>query len=140
MTEISVHPGYLTIDGIIRPNVGCAYTISESLVKHAEAKGPRYRYRDLRLVIETLKSPTTVFEDLRRKGEEKSICIVGRPKSRFLNAGAEVPFPDGYVFLVFATADRKVTGWRVEKCDPDNPQLPENHADRFGTNLWTQQS
>src|SRR5688572_27164193 len=76
LTEDGLHATELLhVEGFIRPNVRCLYTIQRSLVEHVEQFGPRYRYRDLYLAVDTLKNPLAVFEGLKRIGEEKSICV-----------------------------------------------------------------
>jgi len=123
--------------GPIRPNVPCDYRICRSLLERYRKNGPEYKFRLLRLVPEVLKEPFMVFEDLKRDGEENSVCIVGRPANTFDNEGNEIPFPDGFLFLVFADGDRKVTDWRIEQCDSSDQKFPQKHAERFGRNLWS---
>ncbi len=89
-----------------------------------------------------LLDPTSVFEGIRLDEDEDRYesgagwrCYCGLPASSYRIDGSKgPPFPDE-VYLVFINNERIAYNWRWEKCDPDNPQLPIDHATRFNRRL-----
>ncbi len=87
-----------------------------------------------------LQRPTAIFQGLRRDEDEDRTgagwrCYSGRPDKAFAADGTERrPYP-GQVFLVFVNDEGVAYNWRWEKADPDNPDLPVDHAIRFKQRL-----
>jgi hypothetical protein len=91
----------------------------------------------LKLVMEVLQAPTVVFQGWERPEHEDDLCYVGSPARDFPKEGIDVPAPKGFVFLVYVTKSGVLSDWRWEKCDPENPNFPENwNQRRYGRLLW----
>lgn len=131
-------PTVIAVDGIIRPGVRCDYRIRLRNVERWRDSGPRWKYYAVAQAKETLKNPICVYEGLQREAQDEGICIVGRPAQIPKNDGTLVPFPKGFLFLVFANADRIVVNWRVDMADKDDPDVPYDSINRFRKNLWKQ--
>jgi hypothetical protein len=98
--------------------------------------GVSVRYYRLLLVEEVLSDPSVVFEGWEREGQDEGLCYVARPKRDFRSDCIEVPAPPGMVFLVFVTSGGKISEWRWEKSDVDNPEFPEGYKTRFRRIVW----
>jgi len=87
-----------------------------------------------------LQNPTAVFEGLRWDEDEDLRgygwrCYCGVPKVAFHTDGAKhKPYPD-QVYLVFVNDEGVAYNWRWEKADPDDPNLPIEHKERFKQRL-----
>lgn len=79
-----------------------------------------------------LRHPAAIFQGVREEGEAEWLCYCAIPQKAFRKeSGQEIPpYPDE-VYLVFVDADRIAYNARWEKCDQDNPKLPEKHETRF---------
>jgi hypothetical protein len=92
------------------------------------------------IVPAVLQHPAGVFEGLRWDEDEAPRgvgwrCYCGIPEYAYLRDGTAVrPFP-GQVYLVFVNDERVAYNWRWEKADPDQPQFPINHKERFKKQL-----
>lgn len=95
---------------------------------------PRF-YRVL-LVPEIVRNPAVVFEGWERAGHEDDLCYAGIPSTDFRTDTIQVPPPPGKTFLVFVTRRGRVTKWRWEDADPDQPEYPENWRTRFRRIVW----
>jgi hypothetical protein len=93
-----------------------------------------------RLLIakEVVGDPAVVFEDWMRPEREECLCYGGRPDHDFRGPQIETPPPPGMVFCVFVLPSGKITDWRWELADSDEPDYPENWNERFGRILWPQ--
>lgn len=88
------------------------------------------------IVPQILQEPTAIFEGLRQDEDEAREgygwrCYCGVPRQAFHADGtSRSPYPD-QVYLVFVNNERVAYNWRWEKADPDDPDLPVNHDERF---------
>lgn len=92
-----------------------------------------------RLVLaqEVAQNPIVVLQDLKRHETEESLCYCGRPSHDFRGLQIETPPPPGMVFCVYVTKTGKMTRWKWEKSDQNDPDLPENsNHNRFGRIVW----
>jgi len=92
------------------------------------------------LMPQILLSPTAVFEGLKEDDDEDRRgvgwrCYCGVPDKAYHPDGSQRPPYPGQVFLVFVNEDRVAYNWRWEKADPENLELPQNHAQRFRRRL-----
>lgn len=94
------------------------------------------------IVPSILQHPTAVFEGIRRDEDETRgsraeawRCYCGIPTNSYRDDGTAAPPYEDEVFLVFIDSDRLAYNWRWERCDPDDPRLPENHKIRFRRRL-----
>jgi hypothetical protein len=92
-----------------------------------------FRLQNVKIVVD---SPSAVFEGWERDGQSKGLCYVGRPDSDFRFDGIQLPRPPGMIFAVFATQSGKISDWRWEPCDQEDPDLPIDHQNRFGRLIW----
>ena len=104
----------------------------DGLTRH----GVRARFFRLLLVEGMLADPMVVFQGWEREGHDNDLCYVGRPERDFRSGSIEVPPPPGMVFVVFVTASGKVSEWRWEKSDEENPEFPEDYKARFRRIVW----
>jgi hypothetical protein len=98
------------------------------------SKGQIFEAREL--VPAVLQGPKAIFEGFCTEGDEDNRgvgwrCYVGGPDRSYTADGQKRPPWEDEVFLVFLNADRVAYNRRWEKCDWDDPMLPQNHADRF---------
>lgn len=87
-----------------------------------------------------LQKPVAVFEGLRCDEDEDRSgygwrCYCGVPDRGYRADGTErAPYP-GQVYLVFVNSEGIAYNWRWEKCDSQDPKLPENYKERFRKRL-----
>jgi hypothetical protein len=87
-----------------------------------------------------LKTPTAIFEGLRRDEDEDRWgygwrCYCGLPEQSFRLDGSAGPPYTGQVYLVFVNDERVAYNWRWEKADADDPRLPIGYQTRFKQRL-----
>jgi hypothetical protein len=87
-----------------------------------------------------LQRPKAIFEGLRHDEDDDRRtagwrCYVGIPDRSYTADGQKRPAWEDKVFLVFINSDRVAYNWRWEKCDLDQPNLPQNWSDRFKTRV-----
>lgn len=92
------------------------------------------------LVPMILQKPTAVFEGLRRDEDEDRRgygwrCYCGVPDHSYRVDGTEGPPYPGQVYVVFVNSDGIAYNRRWEKCDSEDPRLPENYRARFRKKL-----
>jgi hypothetical protein len=92
------------------------------------------------IVPEILQNPTAVFEGLRRDEDDDQWgcgwrCYCGIPSNSYTSDGREKASYPMQVYLVFVNDEGVAYNWRWEKADPDDPDLPINHQDRFQRRL-----
>lgn len=90
----------------------------------------------IQLAAEVAQDPVAVFQDWKRPEHEDGLCYVGRPSHDFRGVEIETPPPPNMVFLVYTKPSGKITDWRWEKADPNNPDFPEDYQTRFGRLVW----
>jgi hypothetical protein len=78
------------------------------------------------------------FEGIRRDEDEDKHevgagwqCYCGIPTKSYRSDGSAGPPYADEVYLVSINSERIAYNWRWEKCDPDDPRLPKEHAERF---------
>jgi hypothetical protein len=62
-------------------------------------------------------------------------CYCGVPDRSYTAEGEKCPPRRGQVYLVFVNEDHVAYNWRWEQADPNNPNLPLNHENRFQRRL-----
>jgi hypothetical protein len=92
------------------------------------------------IVPQILQHPTAVFEGLRQDEDEDRQgvgwrCYCGIPEHAYHSDGSERSSYPGQVYLVFVNDEGVAYNWRWEKAAPDDPDLPQNHQDRFRERL-----
>jgi hypothetical protein len=92
------------------------------------------------IVPQILQHPTAVFEGLRQDEDEDRQgvgwrCYCGIPEHAYHSDGSERSSNPGQVYLVFVNDEGVAYNWRWEKAAPDDPDLPQNHQDRFRERL-----
>jgi len=82
--------------------------------------------------------PTAVFEGIRTDEDDNASeggagwrCYCGIPANSYRADGSAGPSYQGKVYLIFVNDERVAYNWRWEKCDPEDPRLPIDHATRF---------
>ena len=91
-------------------------------------------------VPEVLQRPLAVFKGLRREADdpphgENWLCYCGRPTRAYQAYGSHrAPWPDE-VFLVFVSDELIVYNWYWVEADPQDANLPLDHAVRFKERL-----
>ena len=92
------------------------------------------------IVPEVLQSPTAIFQGLCRDEDEDRRgagwrCYCGIPDQAYHSDGtSRRPYP-GQIFLVFVNDEGVAYNWRWEKADPDSPEVPQHHTERFRERL-----
>lgn len=92
------------------------------------------------IVPAILQKPTAIFEGLRRDEDEDRWgygwrCYCGIPENAYrVDGTSRSPYP-GQVYLVFVNDAKVAYNWRWEKADPDHPNLPLDHENRFKMRL-----
>ncbi len=92
------------------------------------------------LVPQALQCRGPVFEGLRSETDEDKRgvgwrCYCSLPDRSYTADGDKRPPRRGQVFLVFLNEDRVAYNWRWEPADPENPELPLDHKNRFKRRL-----
>lgn len=87
-----------------------------------------------------LQQPSAIFEGLRRDEDEDPRgfgwrCYCGIPACSYRPDGSEARAYPGQIYLVFVNDERVAYNWRWEKADPDDLNLPLDHANRFKRRL-----
>src|SRR5262245_14537605 len=114
----------------------CEFRISADLIMRKNKYGPDDVFYNLRNVPFAVNHPQAIFKGLDRDGHENSYCYAACPCRRFVSDNNSLPVEDGFVFLVFVTADFDIFDWRFEKTDDIDKQLPRNYKHRFGELIW----
>ena len=95
------------------------------------------RFYRLLLLSEVLSDPTAIFQGWEREGQDGGLCYVGSPAKDYRSESIEVPPPPGKVFLAFVTSRGKVSEWRWEDSDEDDPHFPKGYnKGRFTRIAW----
>lgn len=107
--------------------------------------GLENQYLESIAVPQVVESPTSIWKDLQRDGQEFAFCYAGKPKFIYRrNTRIEVPPPKNMVFAVFISPTRSsggqfiVSKWTFIKEAPDKVGFPINYEDRFGEQVWPQ--
>jgi hypothetical protein len=126
------------------PGMGglCKVQISHKRMQAVSKRGIVQASECAHLVPSILLSPETIFEGIRLDEDEDKFegsvgwrCYCGTPAHSYRTDGSQAPPYPNEVFLVFVNDERTAYNWRWEKCDPDDPRLPINHATRFKRRL-----
>jgi hypothetical protein len=126
--------GFLGID----PATGKQRTIQLAYekIKALKRLGPGKMKDAGYLVPEVLLSPTAIFKGLTLDSDEPQrgagwFCYAGLPTWCFEHDGRQFPAPKNRVFLVFVNDEWIAYNWYWCAADPDRPELPKAHAERF---------
>ena len=110
----------------------------EWLVKHWP-----HSFRNLQTAYEVLRNPNRIFSGLNRPFSNSSnmLCFAGKPKYWFVGeSNSNVPFPPGFVYLVFLNERKSLYEFRPEKADIEDSLSPEDFKNRFGELIWKKPS
>ena len=110
------------------------FKIPSEVVKDLESEGPEHRLHDLKSAVEVLKNPSCIYADLKRHGQKKGLCYIGKPKQ--YGRDWEAPAPRDMLFVVYATERFTIFEWGWEKVDPSNKDQLKNITERFGRLSW----
>ena len=124
------------VDGKLSSEIQISYERMQSVGRRSMAHASECAY----IVPKILSGPTAIFQGLRRDEDEDRLgygwrCYCGRPQQAYRPDGTSIPPYRDQVFLVFINDERVAYGWRWEKADPDDLNLPVDHADRFQQRL-----
>ncbi|MFQ5962768.1 MAG: hypothetical protein ACE5KZ_00610 [Candidatus Scalinduaceae bacterium] len=98
---------------------------------------------NLYTVHEVLIKPNRIFSGLNRPYSDSSnkLCVVGKPLYWYIgNTNNKVPFPSGFVYVVFLNERYSVYEFGAEKADTDDSLSPIGWRDRFGELIWKKNS
>lgn len=132
-------PGFYEFEGMHPSGKGVAVfrIAKDGVLEHFKKTGNSSMYLDAILIPGVVSTPAAVFEDLKRPGQEKSLCYCGMPDEKFRNdTHLSLPPPPGKTFVVFCTSDFKILKWGWEDEDEDMSGYPSGHQARFGRKLW----
>ena len=119
---------------------GCppiALKLSKAHVLGTADRGLKARFARIKLIPEVVKDPIIVLEGWKREGYDKALIYVGKPNHDFRSPEIELPQPPGMLFLVFATPETYIiSDWRWEVASAEDPNLPEESANRCEKVLW----
>jgi len=131
--------GFLTVLGLGPSGLSqCEFKVPLKQVRHLETHGPTHKFYELVSACDVLKNPMAVFEGLRRDGQEKGLCYIGRP--RRYGDGVEYPPHPNMVFIVCVTEENTIFEWGWEREDTARTGLPVNSKQRFGKIKWKHSS
>jgi hypothetical protein len=119
----------------------CQFFVSVKYVRDLQAYSKSSDViADMFNIEPVLQDPTSLFEGLNRTEFDDGYCYCGVPerKYKFGQTGAiiDLPFPPGFVFVVFVNIQPDgltITGWENRKCDPNDPLRPNGWATDFRT-------
>jgi hypothetical protein len=78
-----------------------------------------------------------IRDDEREVDDDGWLCYVSRPSHAYdWKTGKRVPAWPGEIFLVYVTDERVVYHWCWVKADPDDPDLPIDHDERFKAKVF----
>jgi len=93
-------------------------------------------------VPEVLQHPAAIFEGLKRETDESQKgkglglrCYCGIPRTAYRQNGEPCDPWLGQVLMVFVDTNKVVYNWYWYASDPEDPNLPEDHAVRFQERL-----
>lgn len=110
--------------------------VEEEQLNHLLHNEHRVKFSRLLIAKEVVGDPVIVFEDWMRPEREEGLCYCGHPDHDFRGPQIETPPPPGMVFCVFVLPSGKITDWRWELAEPEEPDYPENWKERFGRIIW----
>jgi hypothetical protein len=94
---------------------------------------------DAWLAPDVLISPSGIWQNLNRGGQQEAFCYVGVPTGNFARSqGGHVPLLEGKTFMVFLDKGFEVAKWRWCEMDGQTYGFPIDHDSRFGRRLWPQ--
>jgi hypothetical protein len=113
------------------------FVMSDAL-RHWRSHNPQ-KYYDGGLAGEVLKSPTSIFQGLQRRGLELSYCYCGKPPVRWTDAQVEAPSPPNMVLAFYIRPWEDglwIWDWNWLTEDPRTPGHPEFWQDNFARRTW----
>ena len=131
---------YLTLQAIEPDGSPCSVQISFERMQTVGKRSMGHAKECGIIVPGILQEPTAIFEGLRSDEDEDPRgvgwrCYCGVPEQAFYPDGTARSTYPGQVYLVFVNDERVAYNWRWEKADPDDPNLPVRHAERFRRRL-----
>ena len=130
----------LTLEAVGPGNQPCEVLISHARMQAVGNRSMGQAKECGYIVPAILQNPTAIFEGLREDEDEDQRgvgwrCYCGIPSVAYHPDGtSRGPYPN-QVYLVFVNDENVAYNWRWEKCDPDDPELPQRHQTRFKTRL-----
>ena len=74
------------------------------LLEHHKDTGNQSKYEEAWLIPDVCTSPSGIWQNLGRSGQEEAFCYAGKASGEFGQShGASVDCPPGFVFMVFLT-------------------------------------
>jgi hypothetical protein len=123
----------------VLPDDGTAIkvTLSHAKLMSVAKRGRGAVLEAAQLVPYTLQRPEAIFRGLRQDTDEPRgsgtgwLCYCSKPVCAYHRDGTKIAAYDNEVFLVFINADKVVYQWYWHPSDPDDPNLPADHHNRF---------
>lgn len=98
---------------------------------------------DAWFIPDICKRPSSIWQGLRRLGQETTLVYAGIPKGDFalehgmeIGVNGDIAIPPDRLFLVFLTPDFKIAKFRFEQLNTNNPSFPIDSEGRFNSQLW----
>ena len=131
---------YLVISAADAPSGTLDVLISHARLISIAKRGVGHINEAAELVPATLQNPAAIFEGLSLDDDEDQRgvgwrCYVSVPDRSYTPDGRRQPPWEDEVFLVFVNEERVAYNWRWEKCDLDDPRLPQGYSERFKKRL-----
>lgn len=93
------------------------------------------RYENLRTAKAVLEDPLAIFEGP-REYQQGGWAYIGHPPRYYPEKRTIADFPRHLLYAVYLNPYHIVYNWRVEVPDPEDPDLPKDHLNRYRRLAW----
>lgn len=135
--------GYYEICGMHPDGKGqVIFYLSIKKLQQIQRYGPEWKFENARLLEESLKSPTTIFEGLKRKDMDAAYCYAARPGTRYRKGGTiETPFSLDRILVIYVDPMPRGKGleiidWAIREEDDTKSGFPKQWQDDFSRKIW----